>query len=61
MVVSGLHSGHVKTVFSTCSSQLFTATRCSKINVSGHFLLTQTFINQVLFEILKKIVLIKFW
>jgi hypothetical protein len=37
------------------------ATRCSEINVSGHFLLVQTFPNQVLFEFLKKIVLIKFW
>jgi hypothetical protein len=29
--------------------------------MSGHFLLVQTFLNQDLFEFLKKIVLIKFW
>jgi hypothetical protein len=41
-----------KSGFFACSPQGFTAsTRCSEINVSGHFLLVQT--NQVLFEFLK--------
>jgi hypothetical protein len=56
LVVPGLHSG-----FFACSPQEFTATMCSEINVSGHFLLVQTCFNQVLFEFLKNIVLVKFW
>jgi hypothetical protein len=34
----------------TRENPVFTATRCSEINGSGHFLLVQTFSNQVLFE-----------
>jgi hypothetical protein len=43
------------------SPQGFTATRCSKIKVFGHFLLVQTLLDQVLFEFLKNINFIKFW
>jgi hypothetical protein len=33
----------------------------SEINVSGHFLWVQTFLNEILFEFLENIVFIKFW
>jgi hypothetical protein len=38
-------SGQWKFHFFACSPQGFTATRYSKINVSGHFLSVQTFLN----------------
>jgi hypothetical protein len=40
--------------FFASSPQGFTATRCSEINVFGHILLVFIFLNQVLFEFLKK-------
>jgi predicted ATP-grasp superfamily ATP-dependent carboligase len=55
LVISVLRRGYVE------SPQGFIASRSLKVNVSGYFLLVETFLNLVLFESMENIILIKFW
>jgi hypothetical protein len=48
------HLPSVLKLLFVCSPQGFTASMGSKVNVSGHFLFVQTFLNQVIFEFLEQ-------